>query len=97
MDNSEVKLMTAKVNDELLKIAEATEPQQEIPVIVTITADANLTALKQKGLKIQHSFKNISAVSGTLPAAEINALSQLDEVERIEYDSKAWALEREKE
>jgi hypothetical protein len=27
-----------------------------------------------------------------LPASEINALSQSDEVERIEYDSKAWAL-----
>jgi hypothetical protein len=92
MDNTEVKLMNAKVNDELLKVAEEAEPQQEIPVIVTVKAGENLTALEQKGLKIQHSFKNISAVSGTLPAAEINALSQLDEVERIEYDSKAWAL-----
>ena len=84
--------MDAKVNDELLKIAEAAEPQQEIPVIVTVAPGANLTALEQKGLKIQHSFKNISAVSGTLPASEINTLSQIDEVERIEYDSKAWAL-----
>ena len=84
--------MDAKVNDELLKVAEAAEPQQEIPVIVTVTPGANLTVLEQKGLKIQHSFNNISAVSGTLPASEINTLSQLDEIERIEYDSQAWAL-----
>ena len=84
--------MTAKVNDELLKIAEAAEPQQVISVIVTITAGANLTALEQKGLKIQHTFESISAVSGTLPAAGIRALSQLDEVERIEHDSKVQAL-----
>jgi hypothetical protein len=92
MHNTEAKLMDAKVNNELLKAAEAAEPQQEIPVIVTVTPGANLTALEQKSLKIQHSFTNISAVSGTLPASEINALSQSDEVERIEYNSKAWAL-----
>lgn len=85
--------MTAKVSDELLKVVEAAEPQQGIAVIVTTTAGANLTALEQKGLKIQYASKNSPIVSGTLTAAEVNALSQLDEVERIEPDSEVWALQ----
>ena len=85
--------MTAKVSEELLKVVEAAEPQQGIPVIITTTAGANLTALEQKGLKIQYASKNSPIVSGTLTAAEVNALAQLDEVERIEPDSEAWKLE----
>ena len=85
--------MTAKVSDALLRVIEAAEPQQGIPVIVTTTAGANLTALEQKGLKIQYASKNSPIISGTLPAAEVNALAQLDEVERIEPDSEVWALQ----
>jgi hypothetical protein len=51
----EGKLMDAKVNDELLKVAEAAEPQQGIPVIVTVKPGTTLTVLEQKGLKIQHA------------------------------------------
>jgi hypothetical protein len=88
--------MVAKVSEELLKVVEAAEPQQEISVIVTTTAGANLTALAQKGLKIQYASKNSPIVSGTLTAAEVNTLSQLDEVERIEPDREVWALKCEK-
>jgi hypothetical protein len=91
MANSEVQLMNAKVSDALLKVVEVAEPQQEISVIVTTTAGANLTALEQKGLKIQYAAKNSPIVSGTLTAAEVNELSQLDEVERIEPDSEVSA------
>jgi hypothetical protein len=87
--------MTTKVSDELLKQleeAEKEEPQREIPVIVTITADADPTTLEQKGFRIQRIFESISAISGTLTAAEVNELAQLDQVEVIEYDGAVWAL-----
>lgn len=87
--------MTAKVSDELLKVVEAAEPQQEISVIVTTAAGANLTALEQQGLKIRYAAKNSPIVSGTLPAAEVNALAQLDEVKLIEADREVWALKYE--
>jgi hypothetical protein len=90
-----VNVVTAKVSDELLKRleeAEQTEPQREIPVIVTIAVDADLAELERKGLKVQQTFQNISAVSGTLTAAEANEVAQWDQVERIEYDGAVWAL-----
>jgi len=84
--------MTAKIDDELLKRLEKAEPQQEIPVIVTVKPGADLSGLKQKGLKIEHTFDHIPAVSGTLTAAIANDVAQSDQVESIEYDGKVWAL-----
>lgn len=87
--------MTAKISEALgkrLAEAEQTEPQQEIPVIVTVTAGADPAALEQKGLKIHRTFTHIPAISGTLTAAEVHDMAQLEQVEHIDYDSKAWAL-----
>ncbi len=87
--------MAAKIDDSLLQqIEEAkkTDPHQEIPVIVTVTPGADLTALEQKGLKIQLRFQHIPAVAGTLSAAEVEEVAALDEVERIEADEKMYAL-----
>jgi len=87
--------MNAKVSDEFLKQLEETEredPQREIPVIVTIKAGTNVDTLKQRGLRIQRLFENISAISGTLTAAGIKNLAQLDQVVLIEYDGPVWAL-----
>ena len=72
--------MISKINDELLKQLEQVQqadPQQEIPVIVTITLGADPTALEQKGLNIKHTIESISAVSGPrlLKSAIILALS----------------------
>ena len=87
--------MAAKISDELTKrLEEAGKigPQQTVPVIITVTPGADLTALEQKGLRIQRIFENISAVSGTLTASQANELAQLNEVEHIEYDGEVWAL-----
>jgi hypothetical protein len=87
--------MTTKISDELLKRldeAAIAEPQREIPVIVTITAGTDLTALEQKGLKIQRTFQNSSDIAGTLTAAEVNPVAELDSVVTIDYDGTAWAL-----
>jgi hypothetical protein len=87
--------MTTKISGELLKRldeAAIAEPQREIPVIVTITAGTDLTALEQKGLKIQRTFQNSSDIAGTLTAAEVNPVAELDSVITIDYDGTAWAL-----
>ena len=87
--------MTTKVSDELLKQveeAEQEEPQREIPVIVTVTAGTDPISIQQKGLRIRRIFTNISAISGTLTAAGLKDLAQLDEVQVIEYDGPVWAL-----
>ena len=87
--------MATKVSDELFKQveeAEKKEPQREIPVIVTITAGTDPIMMQQKGLRIQRIFKNISAISGTLTAAEVKELAQLNQVEVIEYDGSVWAV-----
>jgi len=87
--------MTEKISDEFLKQieeAEREDPQREIPVIITIQAGTDIGMLEQKGLRIQRIFTNISAISGTLNAAEIKPLAQLDQVQLIEYDGPVWAL-----
>ena len=86
--------MTTKISDELLKrLDEATiaEPQQEIPVIVTITSGTDLAVLEEKGLKIQRTFQNSSDIAGTLTVAEVNPVAELDSVVAIDYDGTAWA------
>ncbi len=86
--------MTAKIDVELqnqIKSAQS-DPQREIPVIVSLAAGANIEKLAQRGLKINRIFDAIEAVAGTLTAAEINALSKWDQVNRIEYDGEMHAL-----
>jgi len=88
-------VISSKANDELLRQleqAQQTNPQLEIPVIVTTTSGADPAILAQKGLKIHHTFESISAVSGKIVAAEVSGLAQLDQVKRIEYDGEVFAL-----
>ena len=87
--------MAGKINKELKKRIEELskdDSQQEIPVIITTKPNADPDELKKKGLKIEHTFENISAVSGTIPAAKIKEVAQSDEIESIEYDGEMWAL-----
>jgi hypothetical protein len=87
--------MSTKISETLARRLDevaSTEPQREIPVIVTFGSGTDLAALEQKGLKIQRTFTNIPAVAGTIPAPAVNALAALDQVETIEYDERAWAL-----
>ncbi|MGA9767868.1 MAG: hypothetical protein WBV94_02440 [Blastocatellia bacterium] len=87
--------MAGKISEDLKKRIEEfskADPQQEIPVIITTKPNADPDKLKKKGLKIENTFENISAVSGTIPAAAIKELAQSDEIEIIEYDGEMWAL-----
>jgi hypothetical protein len=87
--------MAGKINKELKKRLEEfprTDTEQEISVIITVKPNADLDGLKKKGLKIQHVFENISAVSGTIPIAKLKEVARSDEVEIIEPDGEMWAL-----
>jgi hypothetical protein len=90
--------MSAKISAELsrrLKEVGEASAEDELPVIVTIKKDSDLAALKKKGLKIQHAYENIDAVSGTLPAAAVSSVAKLDEVQLIDFDGEVHALKNE--
>lgn len=87
--------MSSKISDQLLKqLEEARKEDSErtIRVIVTTVAGTDPTTLEQKGLKIDHIFHSISAVSGSLTVAEVHELAKLDQVKVIEYDGPMQAL-----
>jgi tripartite-type tricarboxylate transporter receptor subunit TctC len=87
--------MSAKISEELakrLEEAEAAEADREIPVIVTIAAGSDLEVLKRKGLKVERVFENVPAVAGTLGAADVQALAEADQVEKVEYNGEVHAL-----
>ena len=66
-------------------------PDHEIPVIITLSDWAQREVLEGTGLRIAHLFENISAVSGTARAVNLERISSLDGVERIEYDGTVRA------
>ena len=90
--------MSAKISAELsrrLKEVGEASAEDELPVIVTIKKDSDLAALKEKGLKIQHAYENIDAVSGTLPAAAVKSVANLDQVQLIDFDGEAHVVTKE--
>ena len=89
--------MSTKIDAELsqqLREAEISEPQREIPVIVSLSEGADFAELERLGLKIRGRYESISAVYGTLPASAVRQVETLNSVARIEYDGRAWALGR---
>jgi hypothetical protein len=87
-------VLTSKIDSELRKRLEAGEPQQDVPVIVTLSGSANRALLENTGLTVLRNFDNIPAIAGTLPLARIKELAQLEQVERIEYDNQAQEFTR---
>jgi hypothetical protein len=88
--------MSKKMSERLLQELKKAEPedrQREIPVIVTTKSKIEPSLLEQKGLKITHTFENISAVSGTLTTSKLKDIAELDQVETIEYDGEVRALD----
>lgn len=83
--------MSTKITERLsrkLKEVGVVAAQEELPVIVKVKESSGLDDLKKKGLKITHVYENIPYVAGTLPAAGVQALAHLDEVQEIDYDSQ---------
>lgn len=88
-------MINAKIGNELLnklKEFEKADLKLEIPVIVTIKPRTDPKVLERNGMKIDRTFKSISAISGTIPSDRIYEIAQLDQVEIIEYDGTVSAL-----
>jgi hypothetical protein len=89
------EVMAAKIDAELLEELErfeVTEPKRDIPVIVTLNDWAKRKELEEKGLRVEHSFENISAVSGTLKPADVKDVAKLEQVVSIEFDGEVTAI-----
>lgn len=84
--------MSAKISGELARVLAEANEGTEIPVIVTLSPGVDPKTWQQQGLKVQRVFENIPAVAGRLTAAGARALSDLDQIETIEYDGTAQAL-----
>ena len=87
--------MAEKIDVELLQEVERfelTEPEREIPVIVTLNGWSRRAELEEKGLRVAHAFETISALSGTLKPAEVTDVAQLEQVESIEFDGEVRAI-----
>lgn len=87
--------MSTKIDAELskhLREAESAEPHRQIPVIVTVSEGADVAELERRGLRIHGRVESIRIVYGTIAASAVSQIEGLDSVERIEYDSRAWAL-----
>lgn len=87
--------MAAEVTSELRRIVQErrkNEPQEDVPVIVTLSRDADMDTLRETGLKVRLSYENVAAVSGTIPAAKLDALVEASGVKRIEYDGEMHAF-----
>lgn len=83
--------MTAKISNELLQLCRQTSqvnPQQEIPVIVTLNGPIDRAELEAGGLRINHIFEHIFAVAGTLRPSEVESLAQLEQVQLVEGDGE---------
>jgi RNA:NAD 2'-phosphotransferase (TPT1/KptA family) len=86
--------MAAEVSDELRRIVQAkrkNDPHGDVPVIVTLSSEADVQTLREKGLKVRRSYENVAAVSGTIPVDELDALVEAGGVKRIEYDGEMHA------
>ena len=87
--------MAAEVTSELRQVVREkreNDPQDDVPVIVTLSRDADLDTLRETGLKVRLSYENVAAVSGTIPAAKLEALVEASGVKRIEYDGEMHAF-----
>jgi len=69
-----------------------TDPDQLVPLIVTLTPGADASTLRAKGLRIEQQFPIISAVAGRMTARQALDLAALDDVVRVEYDGEMRAL-----
>jgi hypothetical protein len=82
-----------KVSAELMaRVERATEESREIPVIVTLAPGTDPAVLEPKGIRIRRVMENIPVVAGTVAGADVTALAELGEVERVEYDGEMYAL-----
>jgi hypothetical protein len=83
--------MATQLTGELLQLCEAaeeSEPQREIPVIVTLSDWGRRSEVEARGMRVVHWFERISAVAGMVTAAQARAIAALAPVESIDLDGQ---------
>ena len=89
-----------KISDELISMIRdkvETTPDEQINVIISLRdgvaiEDAKIELIKN-GLKIETMIPGpVQLVSGTISVKEISQLAKVLVVDKIEYDSKVYAL-----
>lgn len=85
----------AEISEELRRRFDtpADKPGHREAVVVTLHADANTDALRRAGLEIVYAMRNRPIVTGTVDAAGLAALAELETVARIEPDGEMHALD----
>jgi hypothetical protein len=74
----------------------ADKPETKIPIIITLWVGSDVSHIKNLGLESSSEIKDpeMSIISGITTSDNIRRISQLPEVETIEYDSSVHALDK---
>lgn len=83
--------MATEMTGDLLRVCEAAEksqPLRAIGVIVTLSDWSRRRELEALGMRVAQSFERISAVAGTVTAAQARAIAALAPVDAIELDGE---------
>ncbi|HUW68138.1 MAG: hypothetical protein E4G94_04375 [ANME-2 cluster archaeon] len=89
-----------KISDELISMIRdkvETTPDDEIGIIISISKGVAMEDIKNEliknGLRIETMIPGpVQVVSGTISVKKISQLAKVSVVEKIEYDSKVYAL-----
>jgi hypothetical protein len=76
------------------QIATNTDTDRKFPVIIKLQTPDGLSALQQRDIHLDLVYQNMPGASASLTADQIRAIENLPQVELIELDQRAWALER---
>lgn len=83
-----------KIDEPLMQQLQQAEPaDRAIPVIISLKSKDQVAELQRRGVKVTRVYETITAVAATATPAQIREISQLDGVERIEFDSEVRALD----
>jgi hypothetical protein len=77
-------------------IATNADTGRKFPVIIKLQTPDGLSALQERGIQPDLVYQNMPGASANLTADQIRAIENLPQVELIELDQPAWALERHK-
>jgi hypothetical protein len=75
------------------QMAAARGSERRFPLIVTMERSEDLELVKQHGIQPTLVYESIPAFAAQLTGEQIETLTRLPQVKRIELDQKAWALE----
>jgi hypothetical protein len=76
------------------QIATNRDSDRKFPVIIKLQSSDGVSVLQQRGITPDLVYKSMPGFSASLTADQIQVAGTLPEVQLIELDSKAWALQK---